>query len=172
MLGHRALGCAASLALAVPLALAGPAAVGEASLQKKANDASSATAVLFEWDRIAIATVYPAPPAAATPIPVGTLYLGFASLAVNDAVQTDCKECGGWRHCHCRRGKSGQRLADPKSRRGDCGRGSCNRRQNEGHSLGKRNRYAKDAEGQVKPERNQREATQPMDQHQAGKPPS
>jgi hypothetical protein len=92
MHGHRALGCAASLALALPLALAGPAALGEASVQKKPNDASSATAVLFQWDRIAIATVYPAPPATATPIPVGTLYLGFASLAVNDAVQTSLQQ--------------------------------------------------------------------------------
>jgi hypothetical protein len=88
MLGHRALGCAASLALALPLALAGPAALGEASTASKPNDASSATPVLFQWHRIALSTIYPAPPATATPVPVGTLYLGFTALAVNDAVQT------------------------------------------------------------------------------------
>ncbi|HEX4688473.1 MAG TPA: vanadium-dependent haloperoxidase [Nocardioides sp.] len=86
MLGHRALGCAASLALALPLALAGPAALEGASATGKPNDGSSATPVLFEWQRIALTTVFP--PAPPTPIPVGTLYLGFTSLAVNDAVQT------------------------------------------------------------------------------------
>jgi hypothetical protein len=88
MLGSRALGCAVSLGLALPLALAGPASLGEAAVPTRANVASSANAVLFQWQRTALTTVYPAPPAAPTPLPVGTLYLGFTSLAVNDAVQT------------------------------------------------------------------------------------
>jgi hypothetical protein len=63
------------------------------------TDRSAATATLLDWQLLAIDTIYidgrivlppvPDPPPAAgpVPIPVGTLFLGYTALAVNDAVQ-------------------------------------------------------------------------------------
>jgi hypothetical protein len=60
----------------------------------------AAFATLLDWQLIAIDTVYvdgrivlppvpdPAPAAGPVPVPVGTLFLGYTALAVNDAVQT------------------------------------------------------------------------------------
>ncbi len=50
--------------------------------------------VVVDWNRIALRTVFTE---ARLPIPVGTMYLGFASLAVYDAVR-DASKCGKHRH--------------------------------------------------------------------------
>ena len=63
------------------------------------GDRGAAFSTLLAWQLIAIDTVYvdgrivlppvpdPAPPPGPVPVPVGTLFLGYTALAVNDAVQ-------------------------------------------------------------------------------------
>jgi hypothetical protein len=80
---HRFTGHAGSLLLAalvvLPLTLLSPPAAG--STARSGQHASAQ--VVRDWQRIALRTVYTE---AGTPIPSGTLYLGFASLAVQEAV--------------------------------------------------------------------------------------
>ena len=62
------------------------------------SDRAAAVSTLLDWQRIAIDTVFvdgrmvvpplpPTAPPAPVPVPVGTLFLGYTSLAVYDAVQ-------------------------------------------------------------------------------------
>ncbi len=79
-LRRRALGGASTLVLALPLALtASPAATASADSE------ATGSSVVVAWQRIALRTIFTE---GATPPQVGTLYLGFTSLAVHDAVQT------------------------------------------------------------------------------------
>ena len=45
-------------------------------------------AVITTWNTIAGQTIFPPPPAVATPIPSSALYFGFVSIAMYDAVAT------------------------------------------------------------------------------------
>ena len=79
-------------ALLATSTLAGPPAVSDSSGGKHRHPhhdppASTESAqVVLDWQRTAIATVYPA-----TPIPTGIPVLGFTSLAINDAVTTSLR---------------------------------------------------------------------------------
>jgi hypothetical protein len=53
-----------------------------------AAPAGAPSKVVLDWQRIALRTVYTE---GASPIPAGTLYLGFTALAVHDAVQASLK---------------------------------------------------------------------------------
>jgi len=86
-----------SLAL-VPLAPVTALSSAQASDHGRGHQAA-AVSTLLDWQRIAIDTIFvdgrivlppvpaPAPAPAPVPVPVGTLFLGYTSLAVNDAVQ-------------------------------------------------------------------------------------
>ena len=83
-----------SLALVLMTALLSAPASAHGSADRRA-----AVSTLFDWQLIAIDTVYvdgrivlppvpdPAPAPGPVPVPVGTLFLGYTALAVNDAVQ-------------------------------------------------------------------------------------
>ena len=63
-------------------------------------DRGAAFSTLLDWQLIAVNTVYvdgrivlppvpdPSPDPGPVPVPVGTLFLGYTALAVNDAVQS------------------------------------------------------------------------------------
>lgn len=79
---------AISLALligAIPLTLREPPASGTMPTARSHSQAFSASGVARDWERISIRTVYTE---AVSPVPVGVPYLGFASLAMYDAVRT------------------------------------------------------------------------------------
>jgi len=79
-LRRRVVGCASTLVLALPLAVsASPVTTASA------DPAATGPSVVVAWQRIALRTIFAE---GATPPQVGTLYLGFTSLAVHDAVQT------------------------------------------------------------------------------------
>ncbi len=61
--------------------IAAPAAGGAAPV----NQAVADSQVVLDWERTSMRTIYTE---AATPIPVGVLYLGFTSVAMYDAVKT------------------------------------------------------------------------------------
>jgi hypothetical protein len=66
--------------LAAPTAVAGPTE----AIPRVAAD----PAVITTWNTIAGQTIFPPPPAIATPIPSSALYFGFVSIAMYDAVAT------------------------------------------------------------------------------------
>jgi hypothetical protein len=73
------------LALLPLLAVAQPSS-GSATWTRHGSGGGADAETVLDWQLISLRTVYAetTPP---TPIPVGTLYLGFTSLAVHDAVQ-------------------------------------------------------------------------------------
>ena len=58
------------------------------------DDHQAAASVAVNWQRIALRTIYTE---GATPPPIGTLYLAFASIAVDDAVATTLRRGGSAR---------------------------------------------------------------------------
>ena len=100
----QALTSLALLALASMTAPTAASASGPSSSEQ--TDGSAATTTLLDWQLIAIDTIYvdgrivlppvPDPPPAAgpVPIPVGTLFLGYTALAVEDAVQRADRQGG------------------------------------------------------------------------------
>ena len=70
----------------LPVVCAAPLRADATAGARHKSGESLATSIVIDWQLISLRTVYaePVPP---TPIPIGTLYLGFTSLAIHDAVQ-------------------------------------------------------------------------------------
>ena len=67
-----------------PLAVSSPAAHGS----RPAHDQAAAVNTVLDWQLISLRTVYTEN---ASPVPIGTLYLGFTALAVYDAANQAIK---------------------------------------------------------------------------------
>ncbi len=78
MLGRRCIALCAVVTVALMPVVAGPAAAGPPGPN------TSSSAIVRSWERTSIRTIYAE---AATPIPVGALYLGFTSLAMYRAAR-------------------------------------------------------------------------------------
>lgn len=76
-----------SLLVAAPVTAFLCVASPQATADPRHDRARESSRVLLAWQRTAIRTIYtePVPP---TPVPVGVLFLGFTSLAMDDAVET------------------------------------------------------------------------------------
>lgn len=84
--------------VAAGIVVAALTAAGQPASAHGPADHASAVSTLLDWQRIAIDTVYvdgrivlppvpsPAPAPGPVPVPVGTLFLGYTALAVDDAV--------------------------------------------------------------------------------------
>jgi hypothetical protein len=70
-----------ALSVALPLSVVAPAVTSSAS----AGTSSRSGQTVVDWQRVAVRTIYTE---GLQPAPVGSLYLGFTSLAMNDAVKT------------------------------------------------------------------------------------
>lgn len=78
---RRNVALAAIIAAAVPLSPIGSTAT---ATTVTVQTQSSRSQVILDWERTAIRTIYTE---GLSPVPVGVLYLGFTSLAMDDAVQ-------------------------------------------------------------------------------------
>ncbi len=97
---------------AAGIAVAALTATGPPASAHRTSDRPSAVSTLLDWQRIAIDIVYvdgrivlppvpsPAPAPGPVPVPVGTLFLGYTALAVDDAVESTGANarCRGCRH--------------------------------------------------------------------------